>query len=120
MAPSVAYKLADWISVGVGFQAQYAQVNLMNATGIVPPALPATAASVNLGQLTGDGWGFGWTAGVTVTPTPWTQIGLGYRSAVNQSIGGEFQHQRSGRNARPRLHDDQAARFREVSACVRA
>jgi long-chain fatty acid transport protein len=90
VAPSVAYKLADWISVGVGFQAQYAQVNLMNATGIVPPALPATAASVNLGQLTGDGWGFGWTAGVTVTPTPWTQIGLGYRSAVNQSIGGSF------------------------------
>ena len=33
-SPSVAYKIADWISVGVGFQAQYAQVNLKDATGI--------------------------------------------------------------------------------------
>ena len=88
--PNVAYKLADWISVGVGLQAQYAQVNLKNATGIVPPVVPATPASVNLAQLTGDGWGFGWTAGVTITPTPWTQIGLGYRSAVNQFIDGSF------------------------------
>jgi long-chain fatty acid transport protein len=88
--PSVAYKLADWISVGVGFQAQYGQANLKTATGIVPPVLPATPASVNLAQLTGDGWGFGWTAGVTITPTAWTQIGVGYRSAINQSIDGSF------------------------------
>jgi long-chain fatty acid transport protein len=87
---SVAYKVTEWLSVGVGFQAQYATVNLKNATGIVPPVLPATAASVNLGQLTGDGWGFGYTPGVTLTPTPWTRIGVGYRSAVNQSIDGSF------------------------------
>jgi long-chain fatty acid transport protein len=89
-SPSVAYKVTEWLSVGVGFQAQYATVNLKNATGIVPPVLAATAASVNLGQLTGDGWGFGYTAGVTLTPTPWTRIGVGYRSAVNQSIDGSF------------------------------
>src|SRR5262249_8735010 len=89
VAPNVAYKLADWISVGVGFQAQYATVNLKNATGI--PIAGFSSPNVNLAQLTGYGWVFGWTAGVTVTPTPWTQIGLGYRSAVNQSINGDFE-----------------------------
>ena len=88
-SPSVAYKVADWISVGVGFQAQYATVNLKTATGI--PIAGFSSPNVNQAQLTGDGWGFGWTAGVTVTPTPWTQIGLGYRSAVNQSINGDFE-----------------------------
>jgi long-chain fatty acid transport protein len=29
------------------------------------------------------------TAGVTLTPTPWTTIGLGYRSRVNQHVEGE-------------------------------
>lgn len=38
----------------------------------------------------GHGWGFGWTAGVTVTPTSSTQIGLGYRSGIDQKIGGNL------------------------------
>jgi long-subunit fatty acid transport protein len=46
---------------------------------------PPISATVNQVQLTGDGWGFGWTAGVTLTPTPWTQIGVGYRSAIDQA-----------------------------------
>ena len=87
-SPSVAYKIADWISVGVGFQAQYAQINLKDGAGFT--FFPPGPATVNLAQVTGDGWGFGWTAGVTLTPTPWTQIGVGYRSAIDQSLGGSF------------------------------
>jgi long-chain fatty acid transport protein len=97
-SPSVAYKIADWISVGVGFQAQYAQVNLKDGAGFMAPPIPAT---VNLVQLTGDGWGFGWTAGVTLTPTPWTQIGVGYRSAIDQSLGGSFTTNGVGAPATP-------------------
>jgi long-chain fatty acid transport protein len=89
-APTIAYKIADWISVGVGFQAQYGWVNLKNAVGLVPPVPPTTPAGVNLAELTGNGWGFGWTAGITVTPTPWTQIGFGYRSAIDQRINGNL------------------------------
>jgi long-chain fatty acid transport protein len=83
-SPSVAYKVTEWLSVGVGFQAQYAQANLMTATGV------AAVGSLNLAQLTGDGWGFGYTAGVTLKPTASTTIGLGYRSAIDQSINGSF------------------------------
>jgi long-chain fatty acid transport protein len=86
-SPSVAYKVTEWLSVGAGFQAQYAQANLKSAVGL---PLAFSPGNLNLAQLTGDGWGFGYTAGVTVTPTAWTQIGLGYRSAIDQSINGSF------------------------------
>ena len=40
------------------------------------------------GTLRGTGWAYGATAGVTLTPTPTTTIGLGWRSALNQKIDG--------------------------------
>jgi hypothetical protein len=40
--------------------------------------------------LHGDDWAFGLTAGVTITPTPTTTIGIGYRSALNQKIDGSL------------------------------
>jgi long-chain fatty acid transport protein len=87
-SPSVAYKVTEWLSVGVGFHAQYGQANLRRAIGGPIPGF--SSPNVNLAQLTGDGWGFGYTAGVTLTPTPWTQIGVGYRSAMDQSINGSL------------------------------
>ena len=83
-APTVAIKITDWLSVGGGVQIQYAEPHLLFATGATAPGTPT------LGLLTGHGWTVGWTAGVTLTPTPWTQIGLGYRSALNQEIDGSF------------------------------
>jgi long-chain fatty acid transport protein len=82
--PSIAYKLTDWLSVGAGFQIQYANVNFTGFNGIVGPGVP------NLALLGGSGWAFGWTAGVTLTPWSGTQIGVGYRSALNQDIDGGF------------------------------
>jgi long-chain fatty acid transport protein len=76
--PSFAYRINDWISVGVGVQIQYGDASVSRA---ITPA----ASEFN---LSGDGWGYGFTAGVTVTPTPTTTIGLGYRSAINQKING--------------------------------
>ena len=77
--PSIAYRINDWISVGVGVQIQYAKLNLRE--GLIIPwsaILPCK----------GDGWGYGVTAGVTFTPTPTTTIGLGWRSAIDQDIDG--------------------------------
>lgn len=78
-APTVAYKIADWISVAVGVQAQYMKVSY---DAFLNPA-PLFIGSVN-----GAGWSWGWTAGVTLTPLPKTQIGIGYRSALDQKING--------------------------------
>ena len=78
-APTVAYKINDWISVGVGLQVQY----LKASYGLFLSAVPTLT-----GSLSGAGWGWGWTAGVTLTPLPHTQIGIGYRSAINQKLNG--------------------------------
>jgi long-chain fatty acid transport protein len=81
-APTVAIKIADWISFGAGLQAQYAEASLAFASGISGPGSPVLA------QISGSGWGWGWTAGLTLALTPTTRIGLGYRSALDQKIEG--------------------------------
>jgi long-chain fatty acid transport protein len=78
--PSFAFKVTDWLSIGGGVQIQYADANLMSFN--------TPGAPTNLLLINGTGWGWGWTAGLTVTPTPTTQIGLGYRSAIDQDIEG--------------------------------
>jgi long-chain fatty acid transport protein len=83
--PMVAWRINDWISVGVGFQAQYAKVTYDVGIGPAPPLIPQQT-----GILNGSGWGYGATAGATLTPGPNTQIGVGWRSAINQSISGTF------------------------------
>jgi len=82
VTPSVAYKVTEWLSVAAGVQIQYGQANLTAFQGVLGPATP------NLFLLQGSGWGWGWTAGVTITPTATTQIGVGYRSQINQDISG--------------------------------
>lgn len=77
--PSAAYKINDWISIGAGVQVQYmkAQYEQFQTAG--------TDFTIS-----GSGWAFGWTAGVTFTPFAGTDIGFGYRSAVNQKLEGNI------------------------------
>jgi long-chain fatty acid transport protein len=77
--PTIAWRVNDWFSIGVGVQAQYASIR--QTSGLLP-----TPGSVVI--LDGKGWGFGATAGVTFTPWANTTIGLGWRSAINQDISG--------------------------------
>ena len=79
-APSLAYKINDMISVAVGVQVQYMTVSYTAAL----PGFPTT----NSANITGSGYSYGFTAGVTLTPLPATQIGVGYRSALDQKIDG--------------------------------
>jgi long-chain fatty acid transport protein len=84
-APSFAYRINDWISVGFGLQAQYAQATLgfsYNVLGFIFGTDPQPAS------LTGAGWGYGYTAGVTLTPTQNLTVGLGYRSGINNKLNG--------------------------------
>jgi long-chain fatty acid transport protein len=83
--PSLAYRINDMISVGVGVQIQYAKADLSRG----PTPFNPNVGFIPLdAELAGHGWGYGFTAGVTLTPTPTTTIGLGYRSAINQKIDG--------------------------------
>jgi long-chain fatty acid transport protein len=79
--PNAAFKLNDWISVGLGLQAQYGRAEYESL------AVPFPASNL---VISGAGWGFGWTAGITLTPNARTQIGIGYRSALDQKIKGNL------------------------------
>jgi long-chain fatty acid transport protein len=81
--PSFAYKLSDMISIGLGVQFQYAKADLSHCV-----TAPCGAAPTTIAELSGTGWAYGFTAGVTLTPTPTTTVGIGYRSAMNQKIDG--------------------------------
>lgn len=82
--PSLAYKLNDMWSFGVGLQIQYisARQTVAFPAGF---GLPSPGAGI----IKADGWGVGVTAGVTFTPRKGTQIGLGWRSLVEQNVEGE-------------------------------
>lgn len=82
--PTVAYRINEMFSVGVGLQVQYATAR-QYVTFPVPVGLNPAG---NYGISNADGWGIGFTAGVTFTPTKTTQIGLGWRSFVDQRVEG--------------------------------
>jgi long-chain fatty acid transport protein len=77
--PSVAWRINDWLSVGAGAQIQFAKTHLKFGFQ------PTFGSNI---FLDGDGWSFGATAGLTITPGPYTSIGLGWRSRLNQDIDG--------------------------------
>ncbi|HEY6023007.1 MAG TPA: outer membrane protein transport protein [Pseudolabrys sp.] len=91
-APSIAYRFNDWISVGVGVQVEYAKASLTHGVTVFNPNVPNNpfSPSVPFGDanLSGDGWAYGFNVGVTLTPTPTTMIGIGYRSGIDQKISG--------------------------------
>ena len=76
-APTVGYKVMPGVAVAAGVQVQYIDARL---TSIVPGFGAAT--------IEGDDWGFGFTAGVLVEPSPTTKIGLGFRSSVSHRLEG--------------------------------
>lgn len=75
--PSVAVKINEWLSLGAGVQIMYSTAKLR--TGL-PFGLGFAA------DLSGESWSYGVTAGATITPGPYTQIGIGWRSSLNLDI----------------------------------
>lgn len=76
--PSLAWKLDDHWSIGLGFDALYAEGKL---TATAPSTLP-------LLDLAGDDWGYGFNAGLLFEASPSTRFGLHYRSSIDLEIEG--------------------------------
>ncbi|UEM04674.1 outer membrane protein transport protein [Skermanella rosea] len=89
IAPSVAYRVNDWISIGGGIDIQYADAKLTNAvfTGTGPDIIS---------KVEGDDWTFGYNVGVMFEPIPTTRIGIHYRSQVEHTLDGDVQLSRAG------------------------
>jgi long-chain fatty acid transport protein len=78
--PIVGYKVTDWLSIAGGPVVQYIDVRLKRALG---PLITS-----GQGILEGDDIGFGFSAGVMLTPWAGTQIGIGYRSMIHHELEG--------------------------------
>ena len=94
LVPSVAYKLNDQWSFGLGLNAVYGEVELQLAFANDRPGITCT-----LGNCPGpDGrikyseheWGFGGNAGVIYAPRDGTRIGFTYTSKVDLDFGGRI------------------------------
>ena len=75
VAPSIAYKVNDWLSVGVGFSFAVARLTFQSK---INNALPRLGD----GGLSLESWdeAFGGNAGILLTPIPKLRIGLTYQS----------------------------------------
>ncbi len=107
--PSMAFKLTDRVTLGVGVSALYADGELTNAIdgglgatsrGIplnpswapvpgVSPGLIGTDVWDNKVKMTADDWGYGYNVGLLLEPTKNTRVGLHYRSKIDLTLEGD-------------------------------
>jgi long-chain fatty acid transport protein len=88
VAPSVAYRVNQFLSIGGGIDIQYAKAKLSQA--VPNPFTPGgpTAATDGIFTVRGDSFGVGGNIGILVKPLPTTSIGLHYRSRITHSLDG--------------------------------
>lgn len=89
IAPALAYKVNDMVSVGAALNINYGMFSLKTHAGTVEP--PQTPVEVDLGQYDEDldGWGFGATFGILVKPSEMFSFGLTARTPSKISFRGE-------------------------------
>lgn len=96
ITPTVGIKVSDWLSFGFGVVLQDFRVDLKSgdtrywpAIGLAPaPVRAALFTATAPTQLKGDGYGVGFTAGVTLKPWAGGEVSLGYRSSVRHKLEG--------------------------------
>lgn len=94
ISPTVSYRLMPELTVAGGLQVQYAKARLsqavdfgsiLAATGV--PVAPGSRDGT--GEVKGDDWGFGFTAGMLYEPMKGTRFGVSYRSSVFHELDGD-------------------------------
>ena len=80
--PAVAFRMPG-LSIGAGLQVEHMDVTLKSNPDFAPPGSRNQVLNV-------DDIGFGFTAGLLVTPQEGTSIGLGFRSSVRHDLEGRI------------------------------
>ncbi|UZK64852.1 OmpP1/FadL family transporter [Sphingomonas sp. M1-B02] len=82
--PSVAVALTDWLRVGASLNVEYADASLSNALPNVLATLPDGRQ-----ELKGNGWDFGWSAGVQMH-NDFMTVGIAYKSGIKHHLTGDL------------------------------
>lgn len=93
IAPSLAIKLNDQWSVGVGADINYFTVQSeasarTNGPEAVPPPFPPGTNTSSIQRFTAEQWKTGWHIGLLLRSSETTRIGLNYRSKILMNLQG--------------------------------
>lgn len=95
--PSFAYKMTPGLSLGLGINAQYIEVDLSNAVDFATVCLGlgggagcgAPQSADGSAEVAGDDWSFGFNVGALYEFTKNTRLGMAYRSKVDHRLTGD-------------------------------
>ncbi|GGY12987.1 putative outer membrane protein [Paludibacterium paludis] len=96
--PSLALRVNDQLSVGMGLTAQYMNAayqkqvdfgTLLSEAGV--PAKPGDPRFDGILRYKGKDWGYGYNLGVYWQPDATTRVGAAYRSSISQRLSGTAQ-----------------------------
>jgi long-chain fatty acid transport protein len=99
VAPTVAYRLSDRVSVGGSINFQRVDVELVSA--IPNPLAPGGPSPASDGVFTvkGDDWSIGFTAGILFQAASDLRLGLSYRSSIKHRLEGNATTEFAGTTA---------------------
>ncbi|MGH7036050.1 MAG: OmpP1/FadL family transporter [Stellaceae bacterium] len=89
IAPSVAYKVAPWLSLGAGLDVQRADAKLQTALPNPVAGGGPSPASDGLFEASGGDWGLGFNVGLLLQPTDRLRLGFSYRSGIDHTLKGD-------------------------------
>lgn len=81
--PSVAYRVNDAVSLGLGINYMYMEAEYQRLAAVVSPATASTLVT-----LKADDAAFGWNVGGLFKLSDTTSLGISYRSKVEQNLEG--------------------------------
>jgi len=96
MNASVAYKVSEQFSFGIGLNAIYAEAKIIRKFGFVPPVNPAIAsipASADAVNLEGDDMGYGLNVGLMYQLDENSRFGFNYRTETDITFEGEYSNE---------------------------
>lgn len=102
--PSLAFKINNHFSVGLGFDAQYLKAELNRTFVALPTFLIPQILSVATNSrifTTADDWAYGWNAGLLYQYDDATRFGLSYRSSIRHTPTGDMKLKGSAEIATP-------------------
>jgi long-chain fatty acid transport protein len=102
--PSIAFKVNDTLSIGGGFNFQYAKYKFNSIVDFGALMMAPQSADGSI-KFDGDDWGWGFNLGLLFTLDASTRMGIAYRSKIKYNIEGDVDFTTPNNLFQPRFTD---------------